>query len=204
MEIKSCVKKGKFYQVRTASGESLRIHGEVGIGAGLCKGKIYADSRWEDIVFRSRRLEAWEALLRILSGRAHSESELRRKLAGRKFQSAVVEDVLGECRRLELADDRGFAAQYAEELMGKGLGMRLVKARMRAKGVPGDVVEEELARLSSGGHDEISAAREALRKKLRSTKINRDDRTMKDKLLRHLISKGFSYETASEVIGECR
>ncbi|MBN1864026.1 MAG: regulatory protein RecX [Victivallales bacterium] len=202
MEIQSCVKKGKCYHVRTCSGDSFRLHGEVAVEVGVANGKSYSDSRWCEILYSSRRREAWEALLRILSGRAHSESELRRKLAGRKFPMAVIDDVLESCRSLKLADDREFAAQYAVELIGKGLGLRLVRAKMLSKGVAGHIVEEELAKLSFDSHAETASAREALRRKLRSAKVVGDDRAMKDKLFRYLMSKGFSYETSSEVIGE--
>ena len=94
---------------------------------------------------KPRRLEVealWEYALRALSGRAHSNSELREKLRGRAQREEDVGEVLSRLKRYGYLDDRRLAESYAaSRLANEGFGRWRVLRDLRRKRVAPAVAE---------------------------------------------------------------
>lgn len=91
--------------------------------------------------------EAMAQAGRTLARRAHSEKELRSKMED--LDEGTLDDVIRRLRELKLLDDRDFAQTWIEERRRKK-GSLALAAELRAKGVPVEIIDEELERISAG------------------------------------------------------
>ncbi|MBV8728576.1 MAG: RecX family transcriptional regulator [Acidobacteriia bacterium] len=89
----------------------------------------------------------WAYALRLLSGRAHSQGELREKLRRRAERGAVVDELLARLKEYGYLDDRKFAetfaaARLANEKLGKGRVVRDLRQRRVAPGLAEQTVRQ--------------------------------------------------------------
>jgi regulatory protein len=93
-----------------------------------------------------RPSSAYQAALRRLARRDHSEQELRRVLQRRGYATSAVEGAIERLRSASYIDDAGFARRFAlSRLAYRGLGRNRIRAALRQRGVPRSVAEEGLA-----------------------------------------------------------
>jgi regulatory protein len=83
---------------------------------------------------RRPAVSALEAGLRLLGRRAHSRTELRRKLARRGHPEADIEVALGRLVELGYLDDRSFASGLVRR-RGTVRGPLALSAELAARGV---------------------------------------------------------------------
>lgn len=131
---------------------------------------------------------------RLLSVRARTEHEVRRRLAEAGFGDAVVEQTITRLLELGLVDDLEFARAWIQERSArKSLGPRALQAELSAKGVPRDVVDEALA---GEELDEDALAADAAARWVR--KVARFPLAEQaHKLEQMLLRKGFSRDAAA-------
>ena len=90
--------------------------------------------------------KAKEHALRCLSGRAHGEQELYRKLAEKHGADAASDAVLA-MRELHLLDDAVFARQKAEYLAGRGKSTADIMRRLALLGIDRDTARAAVQNL---------------------------------------------------------
>jgi regulatory protein len=103
-----------------------------------------------------------EAALNLLSYRARTRTELRRKLLGKQFPPSRVDPCLDRLEERGLLDDRAVAAAFVRDrLRLRPKGPRRLTAELRAKGVDGDLAQNVVAQvLVDEGTTENDLARE--------------------------------------------
>lgn len=77
--------------------------------------------------------------LRFLAQRSHTEHQIRAKLSRKGISSAVVDPLVEELMRQGFLDDKEAFVREAEKEIGKGRGPRLIRLKLRAKGLEGDL-----------------------------------------------------------------
>ena len=200
MEIILLKKKGRYFSLKTKSSTTLyRIHPDTMFEFALYEGKNLSENEWQVMLETNDYAFAWESTLRILSIRPHCEQDLKNKLRKKKHSSKVIDKVLNNCKRLELIDDAKFAKAYIAELKENGSGLQMIKMKLFQKGVPRELIEEELEN-SYSKEDEIMAAKIAFKKKLPALKREQDTQKREAKLYRYMISRGFNYETIENIM----
>lgn len=120
--------------------------------------------------------DAFEAALRLLTARPHSELELRRKLGRRRCPPADIDRAVTRVRALGYLDDAAYAKALAAR-RARTRGPALIAAELAAKGVG-----REMAREAVGGvarDDLVAAAR-----RLAARATNADRRLVMARLLR--------------------
>ncbi len=132
---------------------------------------------------------------------------VRRAAAGHDIDAAEAEAwIAALVDRFEaagLVDDRTYAEARALSLRRRGDSARMVAAKLRAKGVPPDIVEAALASVDDdGGADaELAAAAACARRRRIGPFRTGDDRAAcRERDLAALARNGFSYEIARAVI----
>jgi regulatory protein len=144
-------------------------------------------------------LQVMKSALRLLTRRPHSRRELIDKLMAREFRYPAVLAVIGECEKRGYLNDRQMAEDYAVELAARGHGDFKIKLKMRAKGLPAALIEEELA-----GLGETSPASEralqSLERKMPALNREPDPRKRREKAYRFLASRGFDGEAIRNAI----
>jgi regulatory protein len=138
----------------------------------------------------------------LLSRRAHSKAELRRKLRPKGFSSEEIEAALSELERLGFLNDASFANALTDELHERGCGSRKISSTLARRGVARELAKEALDGVPSrdGAKDELSSAIDALARKLKTFEREPDFRKRKLKAMRFLAARGFGGEVAGKAI----
>ncbi|MDD3885673.1 MAG: regulatory protein RecX [Victivallaceae bacterium] len=138
-----------------------------------------------------KELSATERAMRYLAQRAHSEQELRGKLRRAGYADEAVEEAINACLRHGYINDELMAEDGVGLLAGRGLGSRLIKLKLRQRGLSAENIESAFA---VSPVDEQEAARQAFDYKLRLLSRESDPRKKREKLYRFMISRGFPPE----------
>ena len=153
-----------------------------------------ADARRPDPELR--RQHARELAWRALNRRDRTVVELARLLAGKRVEPDVVEDVVGELVEQGYLDDLRFAQRFAEDRRClDGWGAERIEKRLRALGVPRDVVADAVR--AQGHEDELQAAVALLRRRFPSPPATPRDC---ERALGMLVRKGYELQLAHDAL----
>jgi regulatory protein len=134
--------------------------------------------------------DAFDAALRLLTARPHSERELRQKLARRRCPPEEIERAMARVRGLGYLDDAAYARALAAR-RARTRGPALIAAELSAKGVDRDLAREAVAEVTRA--DQVAAAR---RLAARSPGV---DRRL---LMGRLSRRGYPADVVREAVGE--
>jgi regulatory protein len=115
--------------------------------------------------------------------------------------AAIVTEIIARYREAGLLDDQAYATAQAQSLHRRGTSLRAIRARLHAKGVERDTIEQALSALDTATrHPDISAAVVvARRRRLGPWRISgRLEYRQQD--LAALARRGFSFAIASQVV----
>ncbi len=109
--------------------------------------------------------QAYQYVLRLLTGRDYTAARIRQKLAAREIPEQDAEEVIVRLQCDGWLDDRRYAGRFAESALSSGrfYGVRL-RMEMRRRGFSADVVSETLAPLLAES-DEISEVKSAVERR---------------------------------------
>ena len=124
ISIKKATVRGKRYIVTLESGESVRINRDVVFKYCVFAGHEFSAGEWEDILQESAEQECFNAILGMLNRRMHTETEIRRKLYKKSFDSEIIQLGMERAEGVGLLDDERFARVFVEEKMVEELRMR--------------------------------------------------------------------------------
>lgn len=136
-----------------------------------------------------KQISPLERAMRLLSVRSYSEQELLAKLRRAGVLPADALAAVAECRRRGYLNDALLAEDCAHALSARGSGARLIRMRLRNRGLASEHVE---AALEKTADLEIDSARRALDYKLRMLSKESDPRRKREKAFRFLAARGFS------------
>jgi len=131
--------------------------------------------------------DAYECALRALHYRDRTGLEVDEHLRDRGFSEGDRARALGALRRTGLVDDERFAYARAASLAERGAGNTLIRARLVAAGVSGEIVAAALDAVE----EEAMRARRIVERRGGSPKI-----------ARYLYGKGFSGDVIQAVIAK--
>lgn len=107
--------------------------------------------------------KAKQAAFRLLSYRARSEAELRRRL-GERFPSEAVEQTLTELRSEGLVDDVAFATEWRRQREAhRPRGEAIIQSELRRLGVAPEVVQEALSGFDAADNAYRAGRRQAIK-----------------------------------------
>jgi regulatory protein len=128
---------------------------------------------------------------RYLSLRAHSASEIEKKLRQKGFPDVVVKETLEKLHDLKYLDDALFATQWARNLAVNRLsGNRKIIASLQEKGVAADMIAEAIVVVRSELPEDEAVAL-LIKKKLARNKSGLPDIKEKKRIFQSLLGKGF-------------
>lgn len=93
---------------------------------------------------------AIRAALRMLERRAHSQTELGRKLRAKGHGDVAVDAALSRLDQLGLIDDAAFAEAYVSARAGRGRGAARLQRDLGALGVADPIIKRALSALGDG------------------------------------------------------
>lgn len=161
------------------------------------------------------RSRARDDALMLLSHRARSVEEMRRRLRKKGHGDETIEEVVGWLLELDYLDDRAFARQFLGERMDRRpRGPFALVQELRKRGIDRSLAESMVRRVMDEKElDEVDLARAAadawldrqsgaLRAALGEGEPEAESETARRRLYSHLERRGFRRSTARRVLGE--
>lgn len=142
--------------------------------------------------------EALDGAVRLLSVRARSEGEIRRKLTERGYMDDTVDMVLYKLEKEGLVDDEAFAREWAASRARSQVGQARILRELTQKGLSRACAQRAVAALDA---QEGEDAAEALaRKLLRRYAGEADERKAMGKMLAAMARRGYGFEEARRAL----
>ena len=138
--------------------------------------------------------DLWNKALDILSRREHSVSELRNKLIRFNPDPDDLKDVIERLITSNFLDDKRFASAFIRSKAESGYGPNYISQYLTKKGIPSD--KYDIYSLEIDWEDKCLTQ---FNKKRRNKEINFKE---KEKILRFLAYRGFSYEIIKNALKE--
>jgi regulatory protein len=143
---------------------------------------------------------AREIVLQQLTVGARSRAQLHQAMVRRQIPEDVATAVLDRFEEVELVDDEAFARQWVQSRhLGRGLARRALAYELRQRGVAEDTLKSAVDELSAD--DELSAARELVRRKAATMRADEPQRRVR-RLAGMLARKGYGGAVAMQAIRE--
>ncbi len=137
----------------------------------------------------------------FVSYRDRSEYEIKKRLLGREFHPAVVNEVLSLLKRQGIVDDIGFVNKWVDNvILSRPMGRMRVTHELRLKRVRDDIISK-VCQEKLDLDKEAELARKAAEKKMKVLKNYAQD-VARRRLNTFLVNLGFDFEIISEIIKE--
>jgi len=139
----------------------------------------------------------------LLGRRDRSVGEIRNKMKEKKFEEEEIEQTIKHLKKLNFLDDGKFATHYiSNQISIKPLGKYQLKQKLKRKFVSDEIIDNAIKEISPDR--ELELAKEASLKYQKSHPAVNDTNAEKNrqKLARHLISRGFDWEIVKDIIDE--
>ncbi len=174
------------HDVRTTSIEAL-VAARIESGDRMTADKL-------DLLLGEVEAEAATArALRLLGHRERSPGELSNRLTDDGYPAHVVRDVVARMDDIGAVDEGRFSESYVRAKMASGWGRERIIRGLRSAGIDPD-------RASALVEREAPEARELDRALMMLPDDPPRDRRERERLLRRLVSRGFSYDVALSAI----
>lgn len=142
--------------------------------------------------------QALDAAAAFVARRPRSEREVRRRLAQKRFEPALIDETIGRLRELRLIDDAEFARTWAERRdRTSPRSRRLVAGELRARGVDGATAQEAASALS-----DADAAYRFAAHRMRSL-AHAGDETFRARLSSTLRGRGIGWDVVRATVDRC-
>ncbi|MDD5731483.1 MAG: RecX family transcriptional regulator [Patescibacteria group bacterium] len=143
--------------------------------------------------------KAFNAAANFLKTRERSGKEIRDKLKTKEYSENIIEKVLEKLERLDIVNDRRFAEMFVRDRMKlKPKGKKVLQLELAQKGINRDIVDEVLNEML-GGDNELELAKRVL-EKIEKKYSGLEGNVRRDKIIKYLLSKGFSYNIVEKVL----
>ncbi len=162
---------------------------------GLQTGQELSSSQIEALAGSDCFQRCLDAASRYLSYRLRSESELRRRLQQRGFDSAFIEPAIARLKEQGLVDDAAFAQFWKDDRQSfSPRSRRLTGLELRRKGVSAEIIDSVVDKID----DSDSAYLVAITRARRLSVADYQD--FRRRLGDHLRRRGFDYEVVNHTI----
>ena len=163
---------------------------ETAVKHRLKVGTVISPDELSEIQLESEKNTALDKALTHISASKKTEKQVRDFLSGKGYLPAVCDYVIEKMRGYGFVDDSDYAKDYVQFSASKK-GGRLIKMELKAKGVDEAEIDAALCGLDS--EEQAQAARRIVEKYMRGKTADRETLA---KAYRHVMSKGFDYDTA--------
>jgi len=127
----------------------------------------------------------------LLKYRMRSKNELVSRLKKKRFKLDIIERVIDYLEKNNYINDKEFSRLYLDSLLKKGYGKKRIEFNFNRLGIDKNLISEFLDDMYYKKNLE-----ELIKKKISFYK----DR--KDKLLRFLLQRGYTYQEIEEALGK--
>jgi regulatory protein len=165
----------------------------------ISKGSDFSEDELQSIQKYDTAMRCLYQSYRYLNIHPHLASELRRKLRQKKFDEDSITTAISQLKKQKLLKDEQFIASFIhDQIRLKKNGPLIIKQKLFEKGASAAVIEPIL-QTEYTEELQISNA-ESLFLKKKNNLNETDNRKLKDKLIRYLQQKGFTWQVIETVL----
>lgn len=174
---------------------------ETALKYGFVLEKEFSDEEFLEILKEDSIRRAKDQALRYLEIRPHSKKELTLKLRRKSYPKEVIETALSDLKKVDLVNDETYTLQFIQnELTLRPGSKKLLRSKLIQRGIKSEIFEPILDKFYEK-QDEGEIALQIAQKFLKIQKGAKKDK-QKEKLVRHLLNKGFNWEIIDSVVRE--
>jgi regulatory protein len=180
----------------------LALAAELVLTEHLHVGDEVDDARLEALEARDRGWKARDAALSLLSHRARSATELKRRLKRKGIEAETADETVERMEELGMVNDASFAESFVRDRVRlRPHGRRRLKAELRAKGVDDETARaaiDEVLEREDASETDLARAAAARWKPRPGEEADRARRRLQGFLAR----RGFGGDAVRTVVGE--
>ena len=180
----------------------LALAAEIAYGAHLRVGQEITESALQELEARDQAWKAREAALVLLSFRARTGAELRRRLIQKQFPEDIVDRCVAALVEGGLVDDGAFAETFVRDRVRlRPKGRRLLVQELRSKGVDPEEAQEAVAEVFE--REDVSETELALAAAAKwRPRAGEDQRKARARLHAFLARRGFGSDAIRSAMTE--
>ena len=157
-------------------------------------GQTLSEEELQNILDTTETQIAFDKCLNLLSKSMKTKQQIKDYLQQKGFGLRAVENVLQKLENYGYVDDVNYAKVFVAQNK-KTKGVYRIKQELFLKGIPKQIIEEALLDLDTD--ETLESALVVAKKFIKDKPI---DQKELQRLNRHLLSRGFDFETTSKVI----
>ena len=147
----------------------------------------------------------YDYALRLLSYRARSIEEVKRKLVvfakKRKIEESFIGKIIADLTTQKLLDDTSFALWWIEQRNTfRPKGVRALQMELRQKGIEKEIIDTVLEKSPDSTKQELELAKSLIKRKFPDTHLGKEE--VRKKIAGFLARRGFSWDIVSIVLDE--
>ena len=166
---------------------------EVAVKYRLKPGMAIEKSRLDEIQLADEKVIATEKAMNHLSATMKTKKQMSDFLSGKGYTQAVIDYVIQKLESYGYIDDFAYCRAYVGSVSGKGKAA--IRAALYKRGASREAIDEALDEVEEDSGEALAVAR----KYLRGKQLTRENMA---KALRHLIARGYDYDTAKSAVSE--
>ncbi len=168
---------------------------------GLRKGDVLTPEKIREMKEYDEYNYGKKVAYNYLSYRQRSRKEIERKMKSKKVSAKVIDKVIKWLEELNYLNDEEFAKQLIEnKIERRPIGRRMLEQKLFQSGIDRELRERSLKENYSE-EKELEKAEELLKKYVKKVKY-KDEFDRRNKCFKYIVSRGFGYSIAEEVINK--
>lgn len=181
-------RNANIFLVGTDRGE-FTLHSDIIVKHGLTTGEV-ADDLFLLSVTESMELIALNTAIKYMTNAIKSEKQLKDYLYKKEFTTPTINAVINKLKEYNIINDTNFANSYIKS--NPNFSKNKLKQKLLSFGIKAENFDESLSEV-----DEVSSCTREVEKFFRSRPV---DKANTEKLMRRLMSQGYSYDTIRRVL----
>lgn len=157
----------------------------------LRQGEECSEETLTQAEYESDKFFAFNMALKYMTDSLRTKKQLNEYLYKKNFNKQIREETIEKIENYGYVNDKEYAERYIESKK-KQKGVNLIKQHLFTKGISKEIMEEVLK--------DFSQEEEIKKIALKFLKNKEKDEGTKQKLYRHLVSKGFTYGEAMKTV----
>ena len=159
----------------------------------------FSDHQFLQILEEDQLRQAKDQAMRYLTRRSHSRTELIRKMREKGYRLKIINKALDELQTVDLVNDENFTRQFIQnEIQLRPVSRRLLIQKLLQRGISKELYDPLLEELFSESLEQEML--QTLTRKFLRTHTKDTGQKKREKLLRFLQGKGFSWEQIRQVV----
>jgi regulatory protein len=152
---------------------------------------------WEQRFYELEYKAAFAYALKSIALRSRASSEIQKKLEQNLVSAPVIKRILTEFNQKGYLNDLAWVENFVRQQLARHLGPQAIALKLRAKGIPSDLVKQVLGQLE-GSESQEKHVLHLLKTRYSSRDLSQFKE--RNKVIASLIRKGFSFSVIRKVI----